>query len=549
MPTILNFLKRHYFLLLLGLILAALLLRLQGIQWDGGAHMHPDERMLIMVAQRIDIPTNINPDFYNYGSFPLYLLRLTAQLLSATTDTPLTTYDGLLYVGRVLSTLADIASLLGVMAISLFIFKSRAKSFLAGCLWAIAFFPIQNSHFFVVDVFLTALTTWWVYTTLLFVHKPALKPLWANGILLGLMIATKFTAIIFIPILFAVIFIFTRRWPLKHTFLYYFIPMSSAFIASFIAMPFMYLEAGKFLKDIREQLAMNSNAYKFPYTLQYVGTLPYVYFLKNIALWGLGPIIFILSLVGSWVLYHKDTRTFHSKAFLTCALIYGLFFVIIGRSAVKFMRYLLPLYPFFIILAAEGLSFLLKQKNGIKLVGLGLVITACIWTGMFLSIYTTPNTRHQAADWILNNIPPGSTLAVEHWDDRVPGHAEDTYTFLELTLYDRPDDAKKWAKQINTLRQSDYIIVASNRLYAPLTRLEDCKKFKKGCYPLTSAYYKNLFAEKEIVPGLRFKKVAEFTSYPRITLGNTTLLTLRDDDADESFTVYDHPKIMIFKKQ
>jgi len=41
--------------------------------------------------------------------------------------------------------------------------------------------------------------------------------------------------------------------------------------------------------------------------------------------------------------------------------------------------------------------------------------------------------------------------------------------------------------------------------------------------------------------------VAEFTSYPHIKIGSKQLEII-DDKADESFTVYDHPKIMIFKK-
>jgi len=55
-------------------------------------------------------------------------------------------------------------------------------------------------------------------------------------------------------------------------------------------------------------------------------------------------------------------------------------------------------------------------------------------------------------------------------------------------------------------------------------------------------FYQGLFAGK-----LPYKKVAEFTSYPSLTYLGIPL-TFPDDCAEEAFTVYDHPRVMIFKK-
>ena len=55
---------------------------------------------------------------------------------------------------------------------------------------------------------------------------------------------------------------------------------------------------------------------------------------------------------------------------------------------------------------------------------------------------------------------------------------------------------------------------------------------------MTTRYYDLLFQGE-----LGFELVQEFPSRPR--LGP---VEFNDDDADESFTVYDHPKPIVFKK-
>jgi len=72
-------------------------------------------------------------------------------------------------------------------------------------------------------------------------------------------------------------------------------------------------------------------------------------------------------------------------------------------------------------------------------------------------------------------------------------------------------------------------------------KLSDCQKLPENrCYPYTQNYYRRLFSGKE-----GFQKIVEFTSFPKIPSLN---LQINDQGADESFTVYDHPRVMVFKK-
>jgi YYY domain-containing protein len=122
---------------------------------------------------------------------------------------------------------------------------------------------------------------------------------------------------------------------------------------------------------------------------------------------------------------------------------------------------------------------------------------------------------------------------------------------LNLQVY-WDDNAEKLARFLDTLDQSDYIFIPTNHQYGQITRLPER-------YPLTTVYYRELIGcppDKNIIwcyrtaePGtfqgrLGYDLVATFESYP--TLGP---LVINDQAAEEAFTFYDHPKVMVFKKR
>ncbi|MEO6508708.1 MAG: glycosyltransferase family 39 protein [Patescibacteria group bacterium] len=542
--------KWLYIILVLGFVL-----RIYGLQWDQGNHLHPDERMLIMVADRLHFWDQLNPDFFAYGTLPIYLLKGSSQLLDILFHTHLTTFDNLLYVGRIISVLFDLGTLLVVYLLTKKLFKDTAAALFSALFYAITFFAIQNSHFFVVDVLLTFFLTSLLYSLMLYLEKPSYMKLFFVSLFIAAAMATKISAVIFVPVVFftviAAIIIESRRektFSITQLVITFILLLNFSVLLHFLFMPYAYLTLEKFLHDTLQQSAMSKNAYIFPYTLQYVGTTPYLYFLKNIFFWGLGPVISILAVCGvvfgmksnhSNLTHFKKILPFmhrHSK-FVLFGAFYLLYFLVIGPSAVKFMRYMLPVYPALVILAGYGLYRIKKHSP----IGSALfVILAAVWTLSFINIYSVENTRVTATKWIIQNIPFNSHLAVEHWDDRIPIKFSENYTIEDLTLYDIPDNAEKWRRIDDVLARSEYIIIASNRLYTPLQRLVDCKKYRV-CYPLTAQYYQRLFQGQ-----LGYEKVAEFKAEPKLPL---LPIYFSDQSADESFTVYDHPTIMIFKRK
>ncbi len=152
----------------------------------------------------------------------------------------------------------------------------------------------------------------------------------------------------------------------------------------------------------------------------------------------------------------------------------------------------------------------------------------------------------------------GSSPANEStWDDGLPlrtdnydGYSGIFQRSLNFEMY-WDDDAAKLTRLQDTLNQADYIFISSNRQWGSIPRVQER-------YPLSTAYYRDLLgcpAEKEILwcysvaePGmfqgkLGFDLVKVSASYP--SLGP---LQFNDQLAEEAFTVYDHPKVLIFKK-
>lgn len=512
--------------LLLIIFFLSLFLRLYRLNWDDGYHLHPDERMIVMVVDGLEFPDSLNPKFFAYGSFPLYLLKLVSLPLSLI-NPRFSTYDQINLVGRAISAIFDSFTVLLIIRLSYLLFSSKPLSLLSGLAYSLSFFPIQLAHFYAVDSLLNFFILLTLYHSLRFHQNHQVRHLTFSAIALGLSLSTKISAtVVVLPVLISLFL--SLNFNLKKLLPRLFLLVCLSGLTFFITQPFAVLDFSTFWRHINEQSAMTKNAFVFPYTLQYVNTIPYFYQLKNIFLWGFGPFISFLIVLGIINSFRRPVLSPKIVILLSFAVPY---FLLTGSFAVKFMRYCLPLYPLLVLCIG---NFPKKYR----LLVFPTLFFHIFWLLAFFAIYRFPNTRVQATAWINQNIPSGSTILREHWDDGLPlGYTSD-FRLDELALYEPDSNPQKWPKINHQLQNADYLVIASNRLYTPLQKLTDCPSLPPGkCYLQTAAYYQDLFSGK-----LGYQKVAEFTSYPNI-LG----VTINDQSADESFTVYDHPRVIIFK--
>ncbi len=295
---------------------------------------------------------------------------------------------------------------------------------------------------------------------------------------------------------------------------------------------------------------------------QWANRAPILFPWVNMVVWGMGLPLGLAAWAGWAVAGFELLRG--KRAHLILWVWGSLVFFYQATRWVKAMRYSLPLYPIFIILAAYLLVRLTRASSrrwryvGFSLTGV-VVVGAALWASAVFSIYLRPHTRLAASRWIYDHVPPGSTVANEHWDWGLPlgvdGHDPfgGMYRGLEMQNYNE-DTPEKRAQLFDWLDEADYIFLASNRLYASISRLP-------ARYPLTTAYYRALFAGE-----LGFELVADFTSrpalgpfqfpdqecpYPLMEAGyvhQREPIKVRLPLAEEAFSVYDHPRVLIFRK-
>lgn len=560
-------------ILLIAILLLAAILRFHGINWDQGYKLHPDERAIIMTVDGLSLPQNFteffsihspwDPHFFAYGSLPFYLLYTVGQIFSNFTSNPGFAHYVLLQIpGRILSSISDLLTVLMLFFIGKKLFNKEVGLF-AAFFYSISVLPIQLSHFYAVDTLLTFFITAILYQLILFYEKPTIKRGVTIGILVGLALATKVSAIVIVVSIGAslaadFLLLFLKQPHKPHHYLphlpkfvqhliTYALLIAITTVATFLFFePYALIDFQNFWLQTLQQSAMTKDAFTFPYTLQYVHKTPYLYELKNIFFFGLGPILAILAYSGLLyvisIIIKKDKLGKWAQETILL-IFFAAYFLTVGNFAIGFMRYMLPVYPLLCLFAAVfiyELFMLIKNKTILTISYLLFAISLLIWPLSFIQIYSHNNTRTDATSWILNNIPAGQLLLVEHWDDRLPLQNSDQYAIEDLELYN-PESPEKWMKIFNQLHRGNYIIIASNRLYVPLQKLTDCSKLPAfRCYQQTAQYYKNLFSGK-----LGYQEVTEFSNDPIIPFLN---VKINDQGADESFTVYDHPKVMIFKK-
>ena len=640
--------RRHELAIWLALLVILVMggaFRLYNVNWDKGTyHIHPDERNTAMVITAIQWPSSLGEYFdtsrsllnpsnvdrtYFYGTLPLFLTKFVAIQLDQVVSEPedfssprLTDYDQIHLVGRVLSALFDLATVLLLFFLARRLFDWRV-GLLASFLLALAALDIQGSHYFAVDTFLTFFVTLTLWFTLDLAEGKGWPSFLGAGLSLGLTMSCKVSTFLLLVIVLIGAWIGLRRRLAEeagsdHATERVLAGLLLAGIATFavfrVAQPYAWagpnysgwdslpepwrervsllqklpepiravvMPSPEWIADIVSAGTQQTGEADMPWGRQWTERARWIYPMENMVLWGLGVPLALGAWAGVLLVSVQFLRAWRHRRLAEAApesppprmslaadgrwlLIIiplawvWLLFVWQGAQFVKSIRYFLPIYPCLALFAAYlVVSAWERAKNrgrALKVaagtLAASVLVGTLAWAFAFIQIYTEPVTRVQATQWIYDKIEPGSVIANEHFDDPLPFNMlgklawepAGLYKSLEVTypgsedpidqlqLYDE-DTPEKLVMLLDALDQADYIIMSSGRLSTSIPRLP-------MRYPMTTRYYQLLLVGK-----LGFEKAVEFHSYPRL-FG----IEFNDDSAEEQFTVYDHPKVLIYHK-
>jgi len=500
-------------LIFLLLTLLVVTTRFIKLDWGNGFLFHPDENNMAMAISRFS-SNNLNPHFFAYGQFPLYLVYFSLVLFRLSNN-----FFTSIMALRCWSAIFSCLTVLVFYFISKFLFKKKFTRLIF--ILFLIFNPglIQLSHFGTTESLLLFVFTLNIFLSIKFLKNPKLKYLLFSSLFTGIGLATKITSVFFIfPIFLSLAFVYLKPFKPLHLLFYYFSYLAVSFLLFLSLSPYNLIEFQNFKSTMLYETAVASGSQKVFYTSQFIGSTPYLFQITKIFPYVSGLSIFIFSLIGFFYL-KKINRPILVLIFLP-SLVYFIYF---GQLYTKWTRFMSPLFFIFPFLAAVFMSRIKSQK----LVFI-LSIISIVPGIFFLSLYFRPDIRLTASNWIQQNIPPGTTVLSEAGNViNLP------VTGLPAGRQVMNFDFYNLDKNINLIQdlptkifQSEYIIIPSRRIF---------KNQNNSKFPVSQKYYQNLFNGN-----LGFSEIIKFETKSEILLN--------PENAEETFSVFDQPTIRIFKK-
>ncbi len=295
-----------------------------------------------------------------------------------------------------------------------------------------------------------------------------------------------------------------------------------------------------YVRGVGEQIRMVLGEADLPYVRVYATTLPVLYPLRELALWGWGPMLLLAAIAASAAATRRFTtrwrrwlagRWNHGSILLLILLGWLIPMSIrLSTLQVKYLRYWEPLLVPAALVAAWWLCRLRPRfrRVAITVVAAGTIL----WGVAYLWAFLEPHPHRTASQWLAPLVADGQVIAFENWDETISLDGIDgVVERISLPSYDLPDDEAKALRWATELARADWVVLTSNRVVR--TVLANPQRF-----PLTARLYRLLLDGQA-----GFELLTRVERGPRI-FG----LEWPVQFADESFVNYEFPQVLIFRR-
>lgn len=527
-------LKSHWLLIL---IVIGAGLRLFDLNWDGVFNFHPDEMNIAGAINHLRASNFFNPDFFAYGSFPIYTNYAVKNLLGSFGFIP-SEY----LIGRTMSSIASIGCILLVYKIGLILTSKwperDRKIVLVVATFLTTFSPalIQSAHFMTFETLLAFEYLVFLYFILKADHNQKKLFLYLAAAVIAVAIATKVTSLFLIPILIIAIY---RKASLEDNFFrklkqfgkIIFNATLISFLTLVILFPYIFISWNKFIATINYESMVANGSIKVFYTREFLDTVPLFFQLSKQSNFLFGNLAWLIFLgIGVFYLFIKKNKNKISWIFLLLIILLGLLTQCF--LFVKWLRYSVTFIPLCSLFAGLGCLYATKI---FKIPSMVIIILLFFLTLsgsiLFMNVYIQNDTRIAAANWAEKNIDSDSNILSETYD---LGILPFNLKFMKnITLFNFYElDRSKKVKELSTLlEKSDYFISPSRRISA---------NYKNNQIDLPEVYN---FYQSLNDGNLGFDLIKVFQ-----TRTDYYLLGYKPEDLEGTFEAFDHPTVKIYKK-
>lgn len=476
---------RKQYLLLWSIVGLGLILRLWNINW-GLPELYEEAIPLRYSLKLWTIGTRgIDQQFFVYPALTYYIqfliqgcYYLGGHLVGVfpTVESFLKAYEANPSTLAILARLTTILFDLGTIVIVYQMLKAigeRRAGLVAAFLLSVNFLHIKESHLINVDVPATFFVSLSIFMFLRVLRRGHLKSYLLSGAAIGMAAASKYNAAVLIIVLILVHLL--RATSLSRAIKsIWSLPLLASLALSgavfFLVNPLILTHLDDFRRRFMGleamvgsvNLGMNPN------------TSSASYYLFDCLPSNLGVVLSVAALISVGYLLFKKRREYY---LLLCA--FAVYFVTTVSWGARAERYILPLIPIVVSIAAIGLSKLYEKlsdltrhktlrhlKTGgnspaigmIFLLGL-IVLEPSIDMLAFERSYSLPDTRTITKQWILEHVQKGSAIAVGFYGLELPANS-----YLLMPLQYMAEESEKmapfydarWYEDLDLVIASDY---------------------------------------------------------------------------------------------
>jgi len=414
----------------------------------------------------------------------------------------------------------------------------RDQKIALAALFLLAFVPglIQSAHFGTTESILTFTALALTYLSILVSEKGSGWALFLSALVGAVGLAAKVNAVLFFfPILFGFLFHLRQEkrkvgWLVKGVG---FILLLAGL--TFLFSPYYFISWREAFSTISYEARIASGQAGVFYTRQFINTRPFLFQLMKIFPWLLGLpafVVFLAAAVTGLVDLVREKRLLvRDKRWLLFHFSWLPWLFFNAFLFAKWVRFMVPLLPF---LAIVIVHFLYRQKVFRSSFLFFCLLTLLALPGLvFFKIYLGPDIRQQASFWLENNLPSGAVVLSEAGNVvDLPLVNKNNLKVTNFHFYQLDENLTLQEKLPELTKKADYFLSPSRRIFTNHSRLPEQ-------FPQTAEFYDRLFSGQSGFVLLKEFKV--FDGWEEWLLGS-------DLNSEETWTVFDHPTIRIYKR-